>query len=191
MSNELILNVAGVLLSIIGLFFPIYHIYERNRKVYRWKEVQTMVIDVARKIKNDKVKPDLIVATGRGGAVIGALLSYEFESVPLLVIDRKYISHNGRKSVELFLTHMTVGSTFENLKNGTTLLVTSKSDPGITLNVYKDFLESTGFSNIIKCALLKSKTSIDYDIKYCFLEFENRKSYKEFPWSFEKVDVMK
>ena len=50
MSNELILNVAGVLLSIIGLFFPIYHIYERNRKVYRWKEVQTMVIDVARKM---------------------------------------------------------------------------------------------------------------------------------------------
>lgn len=51
---------------------------------------------LARQMGTDGFKPTLIVFIGRGGAIFGALISYNLKNTPIFCVDRKY-DWNGRE----------------------------------------------------------------------------------------------
>jgi hypothetical protein len=76
------------------------------------------------------------------------------------------------------------------MKNGPTLLVTIRSDPGITLDAYARVLAASGFTNIIKCALQKSANTADADLMFFLEEYEPSTRCKKFPWEREGISLM-
>ena len=112
---------------------------ERKSKYERtsWKILENEVIKIKEKLISEQYIPSLIVGIGRGGAVVGSLLSGCLGSIPIIVIDRIYNwDENGRKDKMLFDNI--------NLKeyNDKVLLVAGELHTGNTARMYKEYFLS-------------------------------------------------
>lgn len=68
----------------------------------------------------------------------------------------------GSKSIVCIESKIEVDGRFYDLLDKPILLITSRSDPGLTLDKYIDVLRTSGFSGRIdKCAILASKKTMD------------------------------
>ncbi len=89
---ELLLDIIVYVFSILGGVVSIITIYKwvlPYRKV-KWPTVEKGVIKLKEELIRDKYMPSLIVGIGRGGSIVGALLSGCLGHIPILVIDRVY-----------------------------------------------------------------------------------------------------
>ena len=113
---------------------------------------------------------------------------------PILVIDREYYiddSNNGERSSRCYFDKVNVDKNYSEYKEKPVLLITSQSDPGITLNKYKEVLINSGFSGRIdKCALLRSSRTLDTDLKYFLHTYEPTTKCRRFPWEKKNPNKM-
>jgi hypoxanthine phosphoribosyltransferase len=179
-----LMAVVGCVASVWTIIVPAW------RKFYTWKEIDQFAFQLANQIKTDGINPSLVCGIGRGGGILGALISYRLGTVPFIVIDRIYKYENGLKSAAVILKEIELKSEFNKFKEGPIILVTPQSDPGITLGPCRAFLEANGFQNIKKCVILRSAKSLDGDIAYQVKTYERSAEIKSFPWSRDMVDVM-
>ena len=133
----------------------------------------------------------MIVATGRGGGILAGLLSYKLDLVPVLILDRKYIKDGNMKKQAICIeSKIELAEDFKELKEDPILLLTSRSDPGITLDKYVDVLKSSGFKGSIdKCAILASEKTAD-TLQYCLKKYNPNTKVKGFPWEKGGPDLM-
>lgn len=173
------------------MFSPI-HIRFLSKKYFSWNKVCSFVNQLADKIKEENVSYGMIVATGRGGGILAGLLSYKLNLTPVLILDRVYTEDNQKnKQIICIESEVKIDETFMDLKEKPILLLTSKSDPGVTLDKYIQVLRKSGFTNSIdKCAILASEKTID-TLKYCLLRYSSDKNVKRFPWEKGNPDLMK
>lgn len=85
------------ILAAVGAMASIYAGL-RGLQLFRrvsWRKVERMVLRLCEDLRSEDFKPTLIMGIGRGGAVLGALISGVFGHVPLIVIERHYNWTNG------------------------------------------------------------------------------------------------
>lgn len=162
-------------------------------KYFSWREVDRYISKLADVIKETNTEYGMICGTGRGGGILAALLSYKLDLTPVLVLDRKYAIHHvsGNRGSICIESNITLDSKFNELYSKPILLITPQSDPGITLNKYKEVLENSGFKgHIDKCAIIASERTLDTDLKFCLKKYKPNTTCKKFPWERKSPDLM-
>ena len=185
-----VLLVLQVLNEAIALFSPIEANF-LSHKYFTWRKVEKFIEKLAKKINDDHTTYGMIVATGRGGGILAALLSYKLDLTPVLVFDRQFgQDKQGSKNIVCIESKIEVDDRFDDLLDKPILLITSRSDPGLTLDKYIDVLRASGFTGRIdKCAILASKKTID-ELKYCLEWYTPNTKVKGFPWEKKSPDLM-
>lgn len=185
MSLQLINELRSLLVPIRSNFF--------NGQFFTWREVYRFIDRLAKRIKEDNIEYGMVCGTGRGGGILAALLSYKLGLIPVLVLDRKYIiddSAHTRTSV-CIEEAVILDSQFDDLYNKPVLLITPQSDPGITLDHYKEVLIGSDFrGGIDKCAIIASERTMDVDLKYCLQRYRPNTKCRRFPWERKNPDLM-
>ncbi len=110
MSLASVLNWAGYIFAVIGLLATVYKSVTAwlSLKTFNWKEFDRIAKRVIAKIAADKFYPDVIVTIGRGGAILGAVLSGNLpdvghplktkkRNIPILGTDRLYKWEDGNR----------------------------------------------------------------------------------------------
>lgn len=164
-----------------------------SRKYFTWKEVNKQISKIAEQIKNKNKHYGLICGTGRGGAILGSLLSYKLDLTPILSFDRKYIinGENSNLTSRCIINEVALSDADQDLKSKPVLLITPQSDPGVTLNKYKEILRESGFTGSIdKCAILKSDRSLDTNIEYFIYSYSTAQKCRKFPWEKNSPNLM-
>lgn len=154
-------------------------------KYMSWRRFNRLIKSLANKIINDSRKYDMIVAYGRGGAICAGCLSSYLGSIPVLVLDRKYIEIRDSKIAKFYEPQIILDKESVHLKEGKILLLSQQSDPGITLKKAEEVLQNSGFTNIDHYAVLKSKKSMDINFIGFAYEYSSENKCKRFPW--EKI----
>lgn len=189
---SLILVVLQIANQLIMLYSPIKaNIF--NKKYFSWREVNRYIIKLAKKIQEDNIEYGMICGTGRGGGILAALLSYKLGLVPVLVLDRKYVidDTNHQRSSLCIEEKVVLNNHYIELLNKPILLITPQSDPGVTLNKYRDILKQSGFcGSIDKCAIIASVRTLDVDLKYVSRRYKPDTKCRKFPWEKNNPDLM-
>ncbi len=189
---SLLLVVLQIINQAIALFTPIKSTFF-SHKYFSWKEVNRFIDKLAKQIKDSNIEYGMICGTGRGGGILAALLSYKLDLVPVLVLDRKYVIddvNNNRTSICIENT-IKIDDNFKDLLGKPVLLITPQSDPGVTLNVFREHLKQSGFTgNIDKCAILSSVRTLDVDLKYTLYRYQPDTKCRRFPWEKKNPDLM-
>lgn len=197
-----ILNIAGyfslilVILQIVNQVIMLLSPIKANiftRKYFSWREINRYIEKLAKKIQEDNIEYGMICGTGRGGGILAALLSYKLGLVPVLVLDRKYVidDTNHQRSSLCIEEKVILDNHYIELLNKPILLITPQSDPGVTLNKYRDILKQSGFcGNIDKCAIIASVRTLDVDLKYVLRRYKPDTKCRKFPWEKNNPDLM-
>lgn len=196
------LNYAGyfsmllVILQIINQSITLFSPIKLNfftHKFFSWKEVNRFIDKLAKQIKDSNIEYGLICGTGRGGGILASLLSYKLNLVPVLVLDRKYVIDdilNNRTSICIEKS-VVINDDFKYILDKPVLLITPQSDPGVTLNVFREQLRQSGFTGSIdKCAILSSVRTLDVDLKYTLYRYQPDTKCRHFPWEKKNPDLM-
>jgi len=164
----------------------------RISKYMSWRKFDHLIQKMAKEIKKDNKQYGMIVSVGRGGAICAGCLSSYLNSIPILVLDREYIIENGTRKAIFYESGVTINSNYSHLKNKNVLLLSQQSDPGITLKEIEKIMTNSGFTNLEKCAVLKSDKTADSDIIYCGKKYSSDKKCKKYPWEKHKgyKDIM-
>lgn len=189
---SLLLIILQIINQIITLLSPIKSTLF-TRRYFTWKEVNRFIDKLAKQIKDSNVEYGLICGTGRGGGILAALLSYKLNLVPVLVLDRKYVidENNGIRTSICIEDSVVINEDFTDLLDKPVLLITTQSDPGITLNKYRENLRQSGFtSDIDKCAIISSVKTVDVDLKYTLYRYQPDTKCRHFPWEKKNPDLM-
>ena len=166
-----------------------------TNKYFSWKEVEKFADKISAQINNSGKKYGLIVGTGRGGGILAALLSYRLNLIPVLIFDRNYvIDDSGVGSTLTSVCNelkIEFHESYKDLLNQPVLLVTARSQAGVTLNQYIAVLRKSGFTgDIDKCPFILSDDSQDkIDAKYHVANYGYNKKCREFPWQKGKPDI--
>lgn len=197
-----ILNAAGylslllVILQIINEIIMLYSPIKANvftRKYFTWKEIDRFIEELKKRIKESNIEYGMICGTGRGGGILAALLSYKLGLVPVLVLDRKYVidDTNNQRTSLCIEQKVILNDYYKDLLNKPILLITPQSDPGVTLNKYREILKQSGFSaSIDKCAIIASERTLDVDLKYVVHRYKPSTKCRKFPWEKNNPDLM-
>ena len=155
------------------------------RKYFSWRDIERLADKMVRKIKGSGVQYGLIVGTGRGGGILAALLSYRMDLIPVLVFDRNYIIDDNRNQTLTSLCNIKafeMNDDYLEIKKKPVLLVTSRSQAGVTLNQYIEVLRNSGFTgNIDKCPFILNNGSVDAEVKYFIAEYSDTVKCRRFP----------
>lgn len=163
-SNHRIINYLGYLLSAVGLFTIIRKIIFLviRQKRFSWKDVELYTKKLIMEISESGYIPDVIIGIGRGGSIIGSILSgnlptgdsKKLHNILILGVDRMYEWQDGeRKEVENRLVD------FAPMQGKKVLLVASDVMTGRTMTFYKKRLEDIGVSEVKTCCLVYSETA--------------------------------
>lgn len=188
---QTILEGLGYIFAAIGFAASVFKAYKAWRSIHRltWNDTDKQTKKLIKKIVADNYHPDIIVTIGRGGAIIGSILSGNLPSpndkksrnIPILGVDRLYKWEDGhRVEIENNLVK------FSPLKGQKVLLVAGDLITGGTMHFFSKKIENVGVADL-KCAcLLKGITSTfrpDYFGKEIPAEFETPWMYKGYGYS--------
>lgn len=159
---EQFLQAAQHIFFLIGLAasgYKTYHVV-LNINTFTWGEITRLSERIITNMKKDMYVPDVIVGVGRGGAVLGAMLSgnayvpNKAHNIPIIVIDRIYQWQGGQRiEVKNKMIDLTP------LAGKKVLLVAGDVSSGDTMKYYIAELSSLGVEEIKTAALVKSVTS--------------------------------
>lgn len=189
---SLLLIILQIINQVFTLLIPIKSTFF-TRKYFSWKEVDRFIDKLAKQIKESNIEYGMICGTGRGGGILAALLSYKLNLVPVLVLDRKYAIDDVNKNRTSICIEdkVEIDNNFKELLDKAVLLITPQSDPGVTLNQYREKLRRSGFTgDIDKCAILSSVRTLDVDLKYTLYRYQPDTKCRHFPWEKNNPDLM-
>lgn len=139
--GTVIFQVAGLVLAVIGAASSIWYLKERLFPFRRlsWRRAERAARHIAMEAALQGFNPTLIVGIGRGGAVMGALISGCLRHRPLLVVDRKYTWVSGRRTDDLLFEVRPPQELMERV-----LLVAGEAHTGNTMRLYHDYFLNAG-----------------------------------------------
>lgn len=174
-----ILDATLYIFSALGGIVAIRHIYHwiQPYRSISWKKVEKGIIQLKEKLIKTNYNPTLIVGIGRGGSVVGALLSGALGNIPILVIDRVYEwSNNQRK--EGFCDEINVSKNLDKV-----LLVAGELHSGNTAKKYSDYFNKLGAKEIKVLTFMKESYPT-FKPDYYYIETDA--SNIRFPWMITK-----
>lgn len=174
----MILDILGFVFGAVGVFATAVFLYDRFFPFQNisWKYTEKTVEKLFNKMIRDDFSPTLLVGIGRGGAVLGALLSGCFGHKPLLVVDRKYVWLENERSEDVICAFDLQSKYLKNV-----LLIAGGVYSGNTMIKYHDIFKRMGAKNIKRAALIYEVGAVT-DIEYKGL-ITTRKNIK-LPWMF-------
>jgi len=101
----------GYVFAVIGFAATVYKSAQAwlSTRTFDWKDVDKTAKRIIKRIRADGFYPDVIVSIGRGGSILGSILSgnlhdakqcpaSEVRNIPILGVDRIYDWHNGQRN---------------------------------------------------------------------------------------------
>ncbi len=155
-------NITGYVLAFIGFLATLYKTVEvwLNLRSFSWSEIDKLTKKLVRQMGDDMFVPDVIVGIGRGGSILGALLSGNLRvpdkkrNIPLLGVDRIYEWRDGERiEVENKMID------FAPLKGKRVLLVAGDVLTGGTMKFFLHEIEQVGPTEVRAACLVKGVTS--------------------------------
>lgn len=159
-----ILEWIGYAFAAIGFGATAYKTVEVWLSLHRfsWSEVDRHTKKLIKNIGDDLYSPDMIVTIGRGGAIVGAILSGNLpkpdgrgHNIPLLGVDRIYAWENGQR-VEVKNNMVDYGP----LAGKKVLLVASDVITGGTMKCFLEEIRSVNVKELRTACLVKGATSV-------------------------------
>jgi len=154
-----IIEWAGYLLAFIGFLATVYKTNQvlLSLKTFSWGDVDKNSKVIIKKIACDNYMPDVIVGIGRGGSILGAIISGNLpipnrkaRNIPILGVDRLYEWQNGaRIETENKMID------FSPLEGQKILLVAGDVLTGGTMKFYVNQLEQANVAKIKSACLVK------------------------------------
>ncbi len=186
-----ILEWAGYFLAVVGFGATIYKTVEvwLSLKTFSWSDVDKYTKVLIKKIAKDYFVPDVIVGIGRGGAIIGSILSGNItvpsnqkeRNIPVLGVDRLYEwQHGTRVEIENKMVD------FSPLAGKKVLLVAGDVLTGGTMKFYVRQLEQAKVGELKTGCLVKGVTATfqpDYFGKEIPADFNMPWMYKGYGYS--------
>ncbi|MCK4447632.1 MAG: hypothetical protein KAW56_11205 [Candidatus Marinimicrobia bacterium] len=171
--------IIGIILGSIGAISSAWFILDKlvKRKNLTWRFAQKAVLKIADRMTYDNFSPTLLVGIGRGGAIMGAMISGALGHRPLIVIDRKYEWRNGRRMDDM-IHRLRIDFSPEKV-----LLVAGEVHTGNTMRLYYDYLKSMCVKEIRRATLYYENGSIE-PVEYKGIISSNKKL--RLPWMFTK-----
>jgi len=117
-----------------------------------WEQIYAMLLDLARKIRNDKFNPDIIVGVSRGGWTPARVLSDLLENPEIANVKAEFYLGVAETKKEPIITQ----SVSVNVKDKKVLVVDDVSDTGKSLQLVKTHLLEHG-AKALKIATLYYK----------------------------------
>lgn len=165
------LGLATVIGGVAGVT-QLWDRYQRQRGHITWKTVERGVVKLIKLIREDNFQPDVIVGLGRGGSIIGALLSGNLGVIPFTAIDRRYHWESKKRSVSI----LDFGPI--TLENKRVLLATAEPYTGETLRAAVEYLQSRKPTETKVASLCKCEITTMVPHYYAF----EIKSVEHVPW---------
>lgn len=181
---------AGYILAVVGFGATIYKTIEvwLSLKSFSWGDVDKYSKVIIKKISANYFVPDVIVGIGRGGAILGSILSGNIivpsqkeRNIPVLVVDRLYEwQHGTRVEIENKMVD------FSPLAGKKVLLVAGDVLTGGTMKFYVRQLEQVKVAELKTGCLVKGVTATfqpDYFGKEIPADFNMPWMYKGYGYS--------
>ena len=175
-----VLQIIIYIFSFLGGIVSIITIYGwiKPYKKITWRKVEIGIVNLKNQLIKSTYIPTLIIGIGRGGAILGALLSGCFGHIPLIVIDRIYDWDNNRR-YDNMCEKINLTKNLERV-----LLIAGEVHTGSTAGLYIDYLQSIGANNIKFMTLTKD---LFPSVKPDFYYIEMKNSNFKLPWMFSKT----
>lgn len=176
---KIILDVFIYVLSILGGVVSVVTIYRwlLSFKKIKWTTVEKGIKKLKEDLIRDKYLPSLIVGVGRGGSIVGALLSGCLGHIPILVIDRVYEWQDNMRKDDL-CEKIKLSKNLEKV-----LLVAGELHTGGTAKTYIEYFKTMGANEVKYLAFAKDPyPAINPD--YYFIE--SKKPDIRLPWMITK-----
>jgi probable phosphoglycerate mutase len=170
---EIIGLILGIISAIAAFFFFKDKFIPYKRISWRYAEKSTERI--SQQMIKDEFIPTLILGIGRGGAVMGSLISGVLGHKSLCVIDREYTWVDGRRKDDMLLH-----TTFPSEVIEKVLLVAGEVHTGNTMRKYYEYLKNIGAKDVRRATLLFEKGSTEP------VEYKGIETHKDLrlPWMF-------
>lgn len=174
-----LLDVIIYLFSILGGVVSVITIYRwlLPFKRIKWSTVEKGVKKLKEDLIHDNYMPSLIVGVGRGGSIIGALLSGCLGHVPILVIDRVYEWEDNLRKDDI-REKIRLSRNLDKV-----LLVAGELHTGGTARTYIEYLQSIGAKEIRYLTFAKDPYPA-FSPDYYFVE--SKKPDVRLPWMLTK-----
>ncbi|MCX5800882.1 MAG: histidine phosphatase family protein [Candidatus Eisenbacteria bacterium] len=177
-----VIQIAALILGTIGALASAWYLYERFFPLRRlsWRSAQNAALRISEQMKQAGYDPTLIVGIGRGGAIMGALISGSLGHRPLLVIDRKYMWMDGRRIDDMVL-HLQLPLVLVDR----VLLVAGEAHSGNTMRLYYNHFVLMGAVSVKRAAYFVRKGCTEP------IEYVGIRSGRELrmPWMFTRTYV--
>lgn len=176
---KIILEIVMYLLSVLGGIVSIWTIWLWLRPFKRisWRKVEKGIKQLKADLIQANYYPTLIVGIGRGGAVIGALLSGTLGNVPIIVIDRVY-DWTSKERKEDVCEKIRISKNINKV-----LIVAGELHSGNTAKIYTEYFEDMGAKEIRMLTYMKEPYPT---FKPDFSYIETNNSNIRFPWMITK-----
>jgi hypoxanthine phosphoribosyltransferase len=172
---EIMMYLFALLGGIVSL--KIIYLWLKPLRKITWKEVERGVL----RLKEDLIKanyyPTLIVGIGRGGSIIGALLSGTLGNIPIIVIDRIYVWKDEQRE-DGFCEEIKISKNIDKV-----LLVAGELHTGNTARKYTSYFKNMGAKEIKMLSFMKELYPT-YKPDFSFIE--TQKTEIRFPWMITK-----
>ena len=180
MSSSIYLEIIGLVLGIIGAISALWYFWDKLFPIRRlsWKFAEKTSKKIAEEMTADNFSPTLIVGIGRGGAVMGALISGVLGHRPLVVIDRKYMWKEGDRVDDMIFPINIPQNLLERV-----LLVSGEVHSGNTMKIYHKHFKELGAKLIRRATLYYEKGAT---VKVEYKGLESTKKDILMPWMFTK-----
>lgn len=180
MDWSILFGIIGLISGMLGIISALWFFWDKLFPIRRlsWKFAEKVAKKIAEKMIADDFSPTLIVGIGRGGAVMGALISGVLGHRPLIVIDREYEWKEGKRFEDMIFP-VNVPTTF--LER--TLLIAGEVHSGNTMKVYYEYFKKLGSQHVRKaCLFYENEATVEVEYK----GLESSKKNILMPWMITK-----
>ena len=173
----IILTIIGGVVSIGTIIIWINQRRKKLKEKISWKMVEKGVLKLKDNLLQKNYYPTLIIGIGRGGAVVGALLSGTLGNIPIIVLDRIYEWKNHVRNEDLF-EKIKITKNIDKV-----LIVAGELHTGNTAKKYIEYFEQMGAKQTKMLAFMKEPYPT-FKPDFFFIETDN--SRLRFPWMITK-----
>lgn len=155
-------EIIGLMAAIAGIITFSWLISEKYFPIKRisWKKAEKGAEQICTKMARDDFDPSLIFGIGRGGSIMGSLISGCLGHRPQLVVDRKYVWNEKGRSEDLIFRINIPNKYLQNV-----LLVAGEAHSGRTMDLYYDYFKNLKAKQIKRAVFLFEKgcpTHVEY-----------------------------
>lgn len=176
-SLTIVLTIIGGIVSIGTIIIWINQYRKKIKERISWKQIEKGIVQLKENLIKEKYYPTLIVGIGRGGSIIGALLSGTLGNIPIVVIDRVY-EWNDKERKDGFCENIKISKNIDKV-----LLVAGELHSGNTAKKYTEYFNNMGAKEIRMLSFMKEPYPT---YKPDFFYLETDKSNIRFPWMLSK-----